>query len=85
MFLASVSGWHLQPAASDASVGAELDQIFSTLGGGSEISCETMVFSGRSLSFERVAGDVVDVSFRRLCGQPLGCLLYTSPSPRDSR
>ena len=84
VFLASVSGWHLQPAASDASVGAELDQIFSMLGGGSEISCETMIFSGRSLSFERVAGDVVDVSFHRLCGQPLGVRDYLAVADRFS-
>ena len=84
MFLASVSGWHLQPAAGDASVGAALDQIFSTLCGGSEISCETMVFSGRSLSFERVAGNVVDVTFARLCGQPLGVRDYLAVADRFS-
>ncbi len=84
VFLASVSGWHLQPAGSDASVGAELDQIFSTLGGDSEISSETIVFSGRSLSFERVAGDVVDVSFHRLCGQPLGVRDYLAVADRFS-
>ena len=84
MFLASVTGWHLQPAPSDLAVGAELDQIFSTLGGGAEISCETMVFSGRSLSFDCVAGDVVDVSFSRLCGQPLGVRDYLAVADRFS-
>ena len=84
MFLTSVSNWHLQPAAGDAAVGRELDQIFSKLGGGAEISCETMVFSGRSLSFERVSGDVVDVSFVRLCGQPLGVRDYLAVADRFS-
>ena len=84
MFLASVSGWHLQSAAGDPAVNAELDQIFSTLGGGEETSCETMVFSGRSLHFERVAGDVVDVSFVRLCGQPLGVRDYLAVADRFS-
>ena len=84
MFLASVSGWHLQPAAGDVGVGAELDDIFLTLSGRAEISCETMVFSGRSLSFERVAGDVVDVTFARLCGQPLGVRDYLAVADRFS-
>ena len=37
MFLASVSGWHLQSAAGDPAVNAELDQIFSTWGGGNKL------------------------------------------------
>ena len=84
ILLASVSNWHLQPAAGDAGVGAELDQIFTTLGGGAEISCETMVFSGRSLFFERVAGDVVDISFACLCGQSLGVRDYLAVADRFS-
>ena len=44
MFLASVSGWHLQSAAGDPAVNAELDQIFSTLGGGEKQAARPWCF-----------------------------------------
>jgi len=83
-FLQSVSGWHLQPGPQDKTVQHALDQIFSTLGGTAEVTAETMSFAGRSLCFDRVAGDVVDTGFDRLCGQPLGVRDYLAVADRFS-
>ena len=44
------------------------------------------IYSAELLAkFEEVFGCVVSDCFDMLCGTSTGCLLYTSPSPRDTR
>jgi len=83
-FLQSVSGWHLQSSPQDETTHQALTEIFMSLAGEAEITAESMSFAGRSLQFDRVAGDVVDTSFDCLCRQPLGVRDYLAISDRFS-
>ena len=83
-FLQSVSGWHLQPCPQDQKIHHALNEIFRQLSGNTAITAETMNFAGRSLRFDRVAGDVVDTDFDSLCSQPLGVRDYLAMADRFS-
>ena len=90
--LQTVSSWHVLAApASQQDKGAldmQLDSLFVRLSDDAPLLEEVIMVAGRSLTFRKVAGDLVDVHFDDMCRTTLGardyfCLLYTSPSPRD--
>jgi cell division protein ZapE len=78
--LQTISSWHvMSAAASDAEKQAldeKLDSLFLRLSDNQAASPEIVMVAGRSLRFNKVAGDLADVQFDDICRTALGARDY---------
>ena len=78
--LQTTSSWHVMSArASDAekqALNTQLDSLFLRLSDNQAASSEVIMVAGRSVHFNKVAGDLADVHFDDLCRTPLGARDY---------
>ncbi|MGB1552857.1 MAG: cell division protein ZapE, partial [Candidatus Puniceispirillaceae bacterium] len=74
--LQTISSWYVPGDEASLSqkqtLKKELDALFLRLSDGQMPVSENIMVAGRSISFDKVAGDLADVSFDRLCRTTLG-------------
>lgn len=78
--LQTISSWYVPGDEASLSqkqtLKKELDALFLRLSDGQIPVSENIMVAGRSISFDKVAGDLADVSFDRLCRTTLGARDY---------
>jgi len=78
--LQTVSSWYVTSPPSKTPdkhrLDSQLDGLFVRLSDGKKIEAETIMVAGRSLKFNKVAGDLVDLQFDDLCRTNLGARDY---------
>ena len=78
--LQTVSSWHVLAGGvsqhdKDA-IDVQLDGLFTRLSGDAPLLEEVIIVAGRSLTFKKVAGDLLDVHFDEICRTTLGARDY---------
>ena len=79
--LSGMKSWHL---VSEPATQTRLDELFSSFTSQQELKAVSIEVAGRTLIFDRVAGDVADVHFDQLCRTALGARDYLAVADRFS-